>query len=152
MSRRLRQPELQSVTVMGYYFLIFGSVVLTFAIWVTAKNLKLLLTGVRTQGLVVGVDEKLRRGSDGGKKMVYFHPVIAFETEQGHEFQFTFGSGSTRKRPTIGDQVTVIYEVDRPDKATLNSFMGLWAGPLAAFLLAGGGLYGGIQIVFDGVK
>lgn len=132
---------------MGYYFLGFGVLVSSFALWAIFNNLKLLLTGTRTQGVIVGVDEQMRRGDSQNKK-VYYHPVIEFNSEEGNPFQFTFGGGSTQQRPEIGKSVTVIYERGRPDKATLNSFMGLWAGPLAASILGGGSVYGGAQIVF----
>ena len=125
---------------MGYYFLGFGVLVSAFALWAIVKNLKLLFTGSRTDGVIVGVDEQMRRGDSQNKK-IYYHPVIEFNSEEGNPFQFTFGSGSTRHRPEIGKSVTVIYESGRPDKATLNSFMGLWAGPLAASVL-GCCLYG----------
>ncbi len=132
---------------MGYYLLVIGAVISGFGFWVFIKSVQLLVLGVRTRGVIVGVDEQLRRGN-GERKKVYFHPVIEFETAEGRPFQFTFGSGSTRRRPVIGDNVTVVYEVDEPDKATLHSFIGLWAGPLAALLLGGGCLYGGAELVF----
>ena len=109
----------------------------------------LLLMGTHARGVIVGVDEQMRRGGSRHKK-IYFHPVIEFETEARNPFQFTFGSGSTKTRPVIGDEVRVVYEHDKPDRATLNSFMGLWAGPMAAAVLGGGLLYGGVQIVFFG--
>lgn len=134
---------------MGYYFLGFGLLVCVFTLSAILNNLKLLLTGTRTQGVIVGVDEQLRRG-DSQYKKIYYHPVIEFTSEEGNPFQFTFGSGSTRRRPEIGKSVTVIYQRGRPDKATLNSFIGLWAGPLAAGILGGGCVYGGVQIAFFG--
>lgn len=134
---------------MGFYFLGFGLLVCAFALWSIFNNLKLLITGTRTQGVIVGVEEALRRGDSRHKKL-YYHPVIEFTSEEGNPFQFTFGSGSTRHRPEISKSVTVIYESGRPDKATLNSFVGLWAGPLAASILGGGCVYGGVQIVFFG--
>ena len=134
---------------MGYYFLGFGLVVCTFSLWAIFNNLKLLLTGTRTQGVIVGADEQLRRG-DSRHKKVYYHPVIEFTSEEGNLFQFTFASGSARRRPEIGKSVTVIYQSGQPDKATLNSFMGLWAGPLAASFLGGACVFGGVQIAFFG--
>lgn len=134
---------------MGYYFLGFGVLVSAFALWAIFNNLKLLLTGTRVEGVIVGVDEQIRRGDSQNKK-IYYHPVIEFDSEEGNPFQFTFGSGSTLRRPEIGKSVTVVYESGRPDKATLNSFMGLWAGPLAASILGIGCIYGGIQIAFFG--
>ena len=130
---------------MGYYLLVIGSLISAFGLWTMVKSLKLLVWGERRPGVIVGVD-------DSQRKKVYYHPVIEFETVEGNPFQFTFGSGSARKRPEIGDQVTVIYEHNQPHEATLNSFMGMWAGPLAAGLLGGGCLYGGVQMVFFGVR
>ena len=132
---------------MGYYFLAMGALISGFSLWAMIRSVKLLLLGTHTRGVIVGVDEQIRRGNSQHKK-AYFHPVIEFETPEGNPLQFTSGSGSTRKRPVVGDEVAVVYESGRPDKATLNSFMGLWAGPLAAALLGGGCLYGGVQIVF----
>lgn len=134
---------------MGYYFIGFGVLVSSFAVRAIFKNLKLLLTGTRAQGVIIDVDEQMRRGHSQHTK-VYYHPVIEFNSGEGNPFQFTFGSGSNRQRPKIGKSVTVIYESGSPDKATLNSFMGLWAGPLAASILGGGCIYGGVQIVFFG--
>lgn len=132
---------------MGYYLIIFGTAVLLLAAWSLIGNLKLVFLGERTLGVVTGVDEQMRRG-DSQRKKIYYHPVIEFKTVDGHPFEFTFGSGSTRKRPVIGDNVSVIYPANQPSKATLNTFMGLWAGPLAATILGAGTLYGGIHIVF----
>jgi hypothetical protein len=135
---------------MGYYLLVIGIAISAFAVWAMFKLLKLPMMGVRARGVIVGVDPQLRYGGSQRKK-VYFHPVIEFETADGRAFRFTFGSGSTRKRPVIGDQITVIYDINHPDKATLNSFLGLWAGPLAVALLGSGTLYGGVQMVFFAV-
>ena len=132
---------------MGYYFLFLGGLTLAFAVWICIKNLKLVLGGVRTRGEIVAVEEQLRRG-DSQQKKTYFHPVIEFQSEEGQVFQFTFGSGSSLRRPEVGKLVTVVYERGCPHKATLNSFMGLWAGPLAATILGSGCFYAGVQIVF----
>ena len=138
-----------ALAAMGYYFLGFGLLVCGFALWAIFNNLKLLLTGARVQGVIVGVDEQSRRG-DSQHKKIYYHPVIEFTSEDGNPFQFTFGSGSTQHRPAVGKSVTVIYQRGRPDKATLNSFIGLWAGPLAASILGGGCVYGGVKFAFFG--
>jgi len=39
------------------------------------------------------------------------------------------------------------YDPSASDGATVNSFMGTWAGPLAAAVLGGGSLYAGVQIL-----
>ena len=135
---------------MGYYFLVIGSIISAFALWAMFAHLKLLLMGVRTQGVIVDIHEKMRY-SGGSRKLTYFHPVIEFETIDGTPFRFTYGGASTRKRPVVGDHVTVVYDVDRPDAATLHSFMGIWAGPLAAALLGAGAIYAGVQMVFYGI-
>lgn len=41
----------------------------------------------------------------------------------------------------------MLYDPAVPEKATVNSFMGTWAGPLAAAILGGSCLYAGIDIV-----
>ncbi|MEM7476360.1 MAG: DUF3592 domain-containing protein [Planctomycetota bacterium] len=132
---------------MGYYFILIGLIIAAFAVWGTYTHLRLFLFGNRAQGTIVEVEEQLRYGQSQRKK-IYFHPVIEFESNDGYTHQFTHGSGSSIRAPEIGTRVSVLYE--DPKKARLHSFMGIWAGPLAAWVLALGALYAGIQLAFFG--
>ena len=133
----------------GYYRLVIGSGIFGFGLWALSKSTTLLVCGVLQVASLC--KEQLHRGN-GERRKVYFHPVIEFEPTEGNLFQFTFGSGSTRRRPVTSDKVKGVYEIDEPDKATLNSFTGLWAGPLAALVLGGGCRYGAVQLVFYAVR
>lgn len=132
---------------MGYYFLLIGTLILMFALWAFISRIKLLLFGTRTRGSIVGVDEKMRYGGGRNRKS-YYHPVIEFENQEGHLVTFTFGGASSNNAPTVGDQIKEAYDANTPEKATIHSFMGIWAGPVAAAILAGGVLYAGVQLVF----
>lgn len=99
----------------------------------------------RVQGTIVGYDQKLR--TVGDRKRIYYHPKIEFETTTGDLTQFTYGGGSTTQRGAVGESIQVLYDPAAPEKATVNSFMGTWAGPLAAAILGGGCLYAGIDVV-----
>ena len=132
---------------MGYYCLFVGGLISAWTVWSIVLNVKLLLSGPRAEGTIVGTKEILRRGGSRTKK-AYYHPVIEFETEEGQVVTFTFGGGSSSHRPNEGETVTVIYNLDRPEDATLNTFQGLWAGPLAAAVLGGAALYAGVDHLF----
>tara|TARA_R110002072_G_scaffold303099_1_gene493442 strand:+ start:158214 stop:158615 length:402 start_codon:yes stop_codon:yes gene_type:complete len=131
---------------MGYYFLFIGAMISLFAVWSTLKLVWLLMTGERTQGRIVGFDQKLR--SVGDKKRLYYHARIEFHTISGEPVLFTYGYGSAIQPGEIGQNMPVIYALAAPEKAVVNSFMGVWAGPLAVTVLGVGCLYAGIDIVF----
>src|SRR3712207_1020993 len=70
------------------------------------------------------------------------HPVVRFITGDGRTVEFESQAGSNLA-PKVGQQVTVIYDPTNPKEARINSFMMLWALPLAftvlgAFLLVPG--------------
>ena len=67
---------------MGYYFLAIGSIISLFALWGIIKHLKLIVSGHRTPGTVVGIDVKMRYGGNQNKKP-YYHPIIEFKTDDG---------------------------------------------------------------------
>ena len=131
---------------MGYYSLVIGTVIYLFAVWSTLTILRLLITGERTKGTIVGFSQKLRYVGD--RKRMYYHANIEFRTISGEPFLFTYGYGSTTQPGEIGQGMPVIYDPAAPEKAVVNSFMSVWAGPLAVTILGAGCLYGGIDLVF----
>ena len=135
---------------MGYYLILIGICLLAFAIWAIGKSLLLWFYGDITTGEIIGIDEQPRRVGNG-RRRIFYHPIVAFVSAEGFQFEFTYGGGSSSKRPLVGRQVIVIYPKNRPEQATLNTFGGLWTGPIACLILARGALYAAVQIVFFGV-
>ncbi|MBM79869.1 MAG: hypothetical protein CMJ78_04665 [Planctomycetaceae bacterium] len=131
---------------MGYYFLILGSAISLFALWSAYRSLRLVIVSQKANGVIVGFDERLRHVGD--KKYVYYHPTIEFETLDGNPFQFTYGGGSKTKRLAEGDPIEVLYAPGNPSQAIVNSFMGVWVGPLGAMILGGGCVFAGIQTIW----
>ena len=117
-------------SVMGYYLLFIGVCLFGLTLWGTYQSLHKQFFGTKVEGTIIGIDEQMRRSGHSEPK-TYFHPVIEFKSTEGATFEFVFGSGSTSRKPKIGSKVRVTYPVNQPSQATLNSFMGLWAGPLA---------------------
>ncbi|MGC6442476.1 MAG: DUF3592 domain-containing protein [Rubripirellula sp.] len=134
---------------MGYYLLFIGVCLFGLTLWGTYQSLHKQFLGTKVEGTIIGIDEQMRRSGHSEPK-TYFHPVIEFKSTEGATFEFIFGSGSSSRKPKIGSKVRVTYPANQPSQATLNSFLGLWAGPLACATLSVGTLYGGIQIVFYG--
>ena len=48
---------------MGYYLIVIGLVIAIFGVWALFKSIKFLVLGLRTRGVIVGVDEQWRRGN-----------------------------------------------------------------------------------------
>jgi hypothetical protein len=98
-------------------------------------------------GRVVGFDERRDREDPG-----YF-PIVRFTIDSGREVKFVSEAGSSQPSVQVGDVVPVRYRPDVPERAEVDSFMGLW-GLVAmfailsgAFLLVGAGvLLGWIRI------
>ena len=127
---------------MQYYFLGVGIIITVLAAYFTVQHIYLFLMGHRASGEVVDVEERLRFSGDRNKK-TYFHAVIEFDDAEGNGFRFTHAYGSTTRKPEIGSRIPVLFF--DPSKARVNSFMGIWAGPLAAIILGVGCLYAGLS-------
>jgi Protein of unknown function (DUF3592) len=89
--------------------------------------------GLRTEGTVVDVEERIEGPSESATLASY--PVVEFTTAEGRTIRFT----SRLSLPIaieVGKAVPVRYRSDNPELAVIDTFMRTWAVPVT--LLLGG--------------
>lgn len=91
----------------------------------------------RTVGTVTKMIE--RPGHDSS---TVYSPVYTFQDAQGKQHEIYSSSGTYPPAYKVGDNVTVLYPPDNPDKAETDSFLDKW---LSAALF---GIFGFIALIF----
>lgn len=121
--------------VIGVVFSGIGILVLGVGVAIAVRTQAFLQIAETTPGTVVELIPRTSTNSDG-KRSRLFYPLIEFEFN-GDPVRFQANSGSNPSAFQPGDSVSVIYDPDRPDRASLHSFWGVW---LATVLLVGIGI------------
>lgn len=111
---------------IGCVFGIAAVILATACYFTYSHNQKLLARAERAAGTVV----EMRHG--GGNST--YRPVVSFQTAQGQAVTFVTSWGTSPPAYRRGDQVTVLYDAAKPDKAEIEGFLSLWLGTL---ILAG---------------
>jgi hypothetical protein len=73
-----------------------------------------------------------------------YHPRVRFRTREGQESEFVSGTGSRPAAYHVNEEVTVLYDPEDPNRASIKSFWDVWLGPVILFPLAAVFLLGGI--------
>ena len=115
-------------------FLVVGTVLSAFGLSLIVETRRFLLAALRTQGRVVGYEEREGRG-DGPGLRTYLHPKIEYEDQHGQKQHVTIALGRDRKSFPKGSFVPIIFDPKCPQDAKIDSFSDLWASPLRFFLL-----------------
>jgi translation initiation factor IF-1 len=110
---------------LALLFCIGGAVliVLGWARYVDSRNFAAGATSAR--GEVVGFEKYDAPASTSVRDDIYY-AVVRYETETGEEIRFRGPSKDGPVRLKTGDKVDVLYYPDDPQKARVDSFMGLW--------------------------
>jgi hypothetical protein len=93
----------------------------------------------RARGEVVEIVEA---SSGPGRRLKY--PVVEFETERGRTVEFESSVGSNPSLYRVGQRVSVLYDPDEPQKATIDSFLSRWLATLITGCL-------GVSFLFVGM-
>jgi hypothetical protein len=96
--------------------------------------LRLLKSGVKAQGTVVGAERKTRSLT---ATSYYYYPRVQFTTPDGRTVVFTSRFGSTSE-PHVGRPLPVRYPLEDPEQAEIDSAT-MW-GFRALVILGGLGL------------
>jgi Protein of unknown function (DUF3592) len=97
--------------------------------------------GLRTEGIVVDVEERTEGTPEEATLASY--PVVEFTTAEGRTIRFT----SRLSLPIaieVGKAVPVRYRSDDPERAVIDSFMRTWALPVTLLLFGATALTIGI--------
>lgn len=115
------------------YFVVVGLLSLAGAAYLLARRIHVWGWGSTAAGVVVA--HQVRQSEDS----VFHLPVVSFMDDAGHEHRFTSVAGSTARRPQVGTRVTVRYLPSNPNQAYIDTFLHLWAAPLALVVLGAAG-------------
>jgi len=126
----------------GLFLAALGVMILWFGLIPALRVRVLLKEGVRTQGTVVGAEErKVRQGRT-------YHPRVQFTTTDGRTVEFTAEVGFSRE-PNYGGAVPVRYRGDDPEQAVIDRATS-WMLEAGFALLAGLGLLVAAVVVYVG--
>jgi hypothetical protein len=75
-----------------------------------------------------------------------YYPLVKFQTENGKEIKFKSSFGTNPPAYQVGEEVSIIYLPDNPNKAQINSFWSLWF--LSILLLGMGTVFTAIGFGF----
>jgi hypothetical protein len=111
------------------YLIIVGIVLLGLALALFYRRLSVMMRGISVIGRVVAHEVSTIDESTS------YLPVVEFIDKQGTLHRLTSGAGWNDPRPKIGAEVTVCYLQADPNKAYIQSFLHLWAAPVACAVL-----------------
>jgi len=103
-------------------FAIIG-VVLSVGLYTGAQSILASADTEGTQGTVVELERR-----SNGRKAAYV-PVVEYRVA-GRLHRFTGSVASAPPMHAVGEQVQVLYKVDEPETAFIDSFSDRWLGPL----------------------
>jgi hypothetical protein len=94
-----------------------------------------LRTAVPAAGTVVEMVYKESSSGPDRNSTWYYFPRVQFQTADGRPIDFVSGSGSIPPAYSVNQSVTVFYDPQKPDGASLNSFSSLWGATLVLAIL-----------------
>jgi Protein of unknown function (DUF3592) len=118
-----------SVSGLQAYFLVVGITLLVLAAVLFYRRLSAMMHGVSVVGRVVGHEA---RTNDDSKSYL---PVVEFLDVQGRQVRFTSLAGGSDRQPKVGAEVTVRYLRSNPKVVYIQSFLHMWAAPIACAVL-----------------
>jgi hypothetical protein len=94
------------------------------------SSLSFSFGSARTEGTIIKVEEDLRYhgGGSGTQSGRTWYPVVEYQVG-GSKYTHT-GPGSSEPHFTVGQTLGVLYKVDRPAVACLDSFVDRWLFPM----------------------
>lgn len=119
---------------MKTYLTFIGYAFLALAAYLFIRRLSAQLRGSATVGRVVGHES---RTDDGA---VFYLPIVEFADLRGTVHRFTSVAGSASESPVVGATVRIRYLPENPSVAYIQSFLHMWAAPLACAVLGAGAL------------
>jgi hypothetical protein len=111
------------------YFAFIGVACLGLAVYLLGRRVWAQLHGDVATGRVVG------HASRTDEDAVSYLPIVEFADSRGVVHRFTSVAGGSRRSPAVGAAVRVRYLPENPGVAYIQSFLHMWAAPLAFAVL-----------------
>lgn len=118
---------------LSVIFPVLGIALVVLGIYSLNRTRNFLQRAHSTSGIVI---EIVRKQVSTGRGLTYTNvPVVRFKTIIGEiiEFESSVGNPSLQ----VGDEVTVLYDPDKPQQATLGSSPFIWLTTYICFLIGG---------------
>jgi cytochrome c oxidase assembly protein Cox11 len=122
----------------SFKFLIFlGIVIIVISFFIGYSRLNFLNNANKTTGIIIGYTEtgKTSGLNNRGPILPAYAPIVAFNSSQKENFQFTSSISSNKKSYSVGEKVEVVYQRNNPQIAEIYSFFRIWALTLGVFFL-----------------
>jgi len=143
----------KQIVIVGVLALVFcaGGVVLIVLGFRQYADSRAFVTGAKAaKGEVVGFETYDAPGTDPRDDIHY--AMVRYETEDGREITFRGPSKDGLVKLKRGDEVRVLYYPDRPEKARVDSFMGLWFAATILWVVGGGAIVVPLLTLWQGWK
>ncbi len=121
-----------------WIFLIVGVVLLFIAYNLYASTQQFLKVSVKAVGTVV--EMKSVRDSDDD---LTYKPVITYKDRTGLEHTFTSSTSSNPPSYSVGDKVELLYDPQKPEQPSINTWIDLYIGVLVL------GIIGGLDVLIS---
>lgn len=141
----MRKP----LNIIGSIFAVIGTLMAGGAIWAWTHNESYVRDGIEVRGTVIDLDYS--RDSDGDGS---YRPVVRFTDREGQSRVYYSNTGSNPPSYTRGEEVTLYYLPDQPERALIDSFTERYLLPLifGIFGLVFGGIGYGLLFARYGAK
>ena len=133
-----------AVRVIGTISLVSSVLILCLCAFFYRRAAHFKKTAVEVQGTVV----ELRAGSGGGHEGTAYYPIVKFADRAGHEHTLYSRIGSYPPAYAVGEAAPVLYDPADPQRAKINSFIGLWFLPLIFGILGALDFLTGLFLLF----
>jgi hypothetical protein len=118
---------------VSWFLSVIVLVLLFFSGYIMKNSVRLLVTGKRAQGIVVGMDSSSRVATDTTKAPL-LSPLVEFVTSEGEHIKVHGRSYSLKPSSETGDEIKVAYDKSNPKNAQILLWGEFPIGP-AGFLL-----------------
>ena len=132
---------MSDIAVLETIFFVVSSTLLIAAVFLFRSTKRFLKSAKTASGIVL--ENVCQTDADGDP---YFCPRFSFKTAEGQEIVVQSCNGTNPASFRVKQSVTVLYDLENPEDARINSFGQLWLGPIVFGIV--GGVFLGIDLFF----
>jgi len=131
---------------MSRVAIVVGGCLLCVHVFLMLRTWRFQATATRARGVVVGFDVVIdaERNGDTGSASHRYYAEVEFWTPDGAKHRFTSSGGQSAPQYRRGEVINVLYPANHPDKAEVESFTAIWAGPIVLGMFGVACLAGGV--------
>jgi hypothetical protein len=137
----LQRDSSKTSTIIISIFLGVAGIMLLIAVWSAINTVRSLARELETPGMVIDLIERRSVDSETGEVNWYSYPVVEFMSANGLN-RVELNEGSYPPSYRSGEEVTILYDPDRPERARIKSL----ASSILQWILPG--ITGTVGLVF----